>query len=87
MAVLAGADWHQPQGYLVPADFNKNKKSGRREFLRARIGAKGVQVFKSEGSGRVSGLSWATGFVELSDEAQAITQGDLVRYIPFTSFD
>ena len=46
-----------------------------------------VDVFKSEGSGRVSGLSWATGFVELSDEAQNIQRGDMVRYIPFAAFD
>lgn len=87
MTVLAGGDWHAPQGFMVPADFEKNKKAGRREFLRARIGVDGAEVFKSEGSGRISGLSWATGFVELGDEAQVIKRGDPVRFIPFGSFD
>ena len=87
MSVLAGGAWQEPQGFLVPAAFEKSKKAGRREFLRARMNDGVVEVFKSEGSGRVSGLSWATGFVELSDEAQTIQTGDLVRYIPFSSFN
>lgn len=87
MSVLAGGAWQEPQGFLVPAAFEKSKKAGRREFLRARMNNGAVEVFKSEGSGRVSGLSWATGFVELSNEAQTIQTGDLVRYIPFSAFD
>jgi len=45
-----------------------------------------VEVFASEGSGRVSGLSWAEGLVELAEEAAEISPGDPVRYIPFASF-
>jgi len=52
------------------------------------MGADGrVQLFTSEGSGRVSGLNWADGLVALGHEGQEITEGDLVRYIPFASFD
>ena len=43
-------------------------------------------AFGSEGSGRVSGLSWATGLVELPDDAQNIQPGDLVHFIPFSEF-
>lgn len=84
---LAGADWQMPQAWTVPAAFSKNKKPGRREYLRARLNADGAaEVFRSEGSGRISGLSWADGLVEIDDEARMIEPGSPVRYIPFASF-
>jgi molybdopterin molybdotransferase len=86
MAVLSGAGWHAPQGFDVPAGFEKRKKPGRREYLRARIREGRAEVFKSEGSGRISGLSWAEGLVELPDHGLDIRPGDPVRYIPFGSF-
>lgn len=87
LGVMGGEAWRQPQGYMVPADFSKNKKPGRREFLRARMNGDGqAEVFRSEGSGRISGLSWADGLVELPDEACTISEGTLVRYIPYSSF-
>ena len=86
MAQLAGAGWVAPVGYDVPANFTKSKKAGRREYLRARMCDGQVEVFGSEGSGRISGLSWADGFVELAEDAQQINKGDLVRYVPFGSF-
>lgn len=87
LSKLAGGDWTAPQGFTVPAAFTKSKKPGRREYLRARINAEGAaEVFASEGSGRISGLSWAEGIVELSDGAADITPGTPVRYIPYGSF-
>jgi molybdopterin molybdotransferase len=87
MAQLAGAGWAEPVGYDVPAGFSKSKKAGRSEYLRARMLDGRVEVFGSEGSGRISGLSWADGLVELPEGALMINEGDLVRYIPFGSFD
>ena len=86
MARLAGAVWHTPQGFTLPAAFTKNKKPGRREYLRARIRDGRADVFKSEGSGRISGLSWAEGLVELPDSPANITPGTPVTFLPFTSF-
>ncbi len=83
---LAGGGWAETEGYLLPAAFTKSKKAGRREYLRARVTDGRVEVFASEGSGRVSGLSWATGLVELDDPAQKVAPGDLVRFIPFGNF-
>ncbi|KJZ18046.1 molybdopterin-binding protein [Loktanella sp. S4079] len=83
---MAGGRWERTEGYLLPAAFEKSKKAGRREYLRARVQDGKVQIFPSEGSGRVSGLSWATGLVELSDEAQVITPGDQVYFLPFGNF-
>lgn len=86
MGVLAGAGWREPQGFELPAAFEKRKKPGRREYLRARIRDGRAEVFKSEGSGRISGLSWAEGLVELGDDAAHIRPGDPVRFLPYGSF-
>jgi molybdopterin molybdotransferase len=84
---LGGAPWRAPQGYVVPASFEKEKKAGRREYLRARLDGDGAaEVFRSEGSGRVSGLAWARGLVELADGARQVRRGDPVRYLPFAAF-
>lgn len=86
MGLLAGAGWSVPQGFEVPAGFAKRKKPGRREYLRARIRDGRAEVFTSEGSGRISGLSWAEGLVELPDGAAEIVPGSPVRFVPFGSF-
>lgn len=86
MAVLAGEDWSEPQGFDVPAAFSKSKKEGRREYLRARMRDGRAEVFASEGSGRISGLAWAEGLVELPEPAAEIAPGDPVRFIPYGSF-
>ena len=44
------------------------------------------EVFGSEGSGRVTGLAWSEGLVELDESAQQIEPGTLVRFIPYGSF-
>lgn len=86
-SALSGAGWIEPQRFAVPAAFSKRKKPGRREFLRARLTEAGAaEVFASEGSGRISGLSWADGLVELPDEAQDIRPGQPVQYLPYSGF-
>src|SRR5690606_16234983 len=37
LSVLAGGRWQEPTGFLVPAAFSKNKRAGRREYIRARL--------------------------------------------------
>lgn len=87
LGVLSGAGWSVPRGFTVPAAFSKRKKPGRREYLRARIDGDGhAEVFQSEGSGRISGLTWADGLVEIGDEARDIEPGDPVTYYPFGNF-
>ena len=69
------------------SSFTKKKKPGRREYLRARMESDGtVEIFHSEGSGRISGLAWADGLVELPDGAMDVTPGTPVKYIPYASF-
>ena len=84
--LLAGSEWSVPQGFDLPAAFEKHKKPGRREYLRARVRDGRAEAFASEGSGRISGLSWAEGLIEIGDDAQHIRPGDPVRFIPYRSF-
>ena len=86
LGLLAGRGWEDPWAVDVPAAFEKNKKPGRREYLRARLRDGKAEVFKSEGSGRISGLSWAEGLVELEDGARHVRPGDPVRFLPFAAF-
>lgn len=86
LAQLAGAGWRRPVAFTVPAAFEKKKKPGRKEYLRARYEIGRVEVFKSEGSGRISGLSWANGLVELPHEAVSVIEGDVVRFLPYDGF-
>lgn len=86
LTVLAGGDWPERQGIRVPAGFTKSKKDGRVEYLRARIEDGRAVVFASEGSGRISGLSWSTGLVRLPHEAVTIAEGTPVEYIPYSEF-
>ncbi|KIN70732.1 Molybdopterin biosynthesis protein MoeA [Sulfitobacter noctilucae] len=86
LEVLAGGHWRAPQAFNVPAAFTKSKKAGRREYLRARMKDGAAEVFGSEGSGRISGLSWAEGLVELPEPAMQVAPGDPVRFIPYASF-
>jgi molybdopterin molybdotransferase len=87
LSLMGGGAWEQAAGFTVPAAFGKSKKQGRREYLRARLDAEGrAEVFASEGSGRISGLAWATGLVELGDDAAEIVPGDPVRFLPYAEF-
>src|SRR5699024_5599243 len=72
LAVLAGEPWPEPQRFTVPAAFARRPPPGRREWLRARLTPEGAaEVFPSEGSGRVSGLTWSDGLVDLGDTGRA----------------
>nr|WP_253276860.1 gephyrin-like molybdotransferase Glp [Ruegeria sp. 6PALISEP08] len=86
LGLMSGEGWVDPQGFEVPAAFEKRKKPGRREYLRARVRNGRAEVFHSEGSGRISGLSWAEGLVEIEDGARHIKPGDPVHFIPYGSF-
>ncbi|WP_099825996.1 gephyrin-like molybdotransferase Glp [Oceaniglobus indicus] len=83
---MGGGAWSTPVGFDVPAGFAKRKKAGRREYLRARIREGRAEVFASEGSGRISGLAWAEGLVELPEPAMTVAPGDPVRFLPYGSF-
>lgn len=83
LSMMSGAGWCEPLAMTVPAAFQKNKKPGRREYLRARLVNGKAEVFASEGSGRISSLAWADGLVELPDEACTVSHGTPVRFLPY----
>lgn len=87
LRALAGGRWSAPIPVMVPAAFDKRKKAGRREYLRARLTEGGAaEAFGSEGSGRVSGLSWSDGLVMLDDPARHVRPGDPVAWLPYSAF-
>jgi len=73
--------------YKVRAGFSCNKKAGRREWLRARLGqdAEGPLALKfhSEGSGILSSMVFSDGLIELTEETTEVKEGDLIDFLPF----
>ncbi len=90
LEVLAGANWPEPMPCLIPAAFAMTKKAGRREFLRGRrrVTDRGVVVdrFALDGSGIISSLIAADGFIELDEDLTEIKVGDAVSFLPFSEF-
>jgi molybdopterin molybdotransferase len=88
---LAGGTWPEPRRFPLPAAFTQKKKVGRREFWRARLaddatGKVQVVKFPRDGSGLMSSLREADGLIEVAEDIAEVNQGDLVDFIPFTSF-
>jgi molybdopterin molybdotransferase len=91
LTALGGGRWPEPHGFPVPADFSMAKKTGRREYLRARLvrgpdGALAVSRIEREGSGILTSLTEADGLVELAEEMTRIGHGDPVTFVPFSEF-
>jgi molybdopterin molybdotransferase len=88
---LAGGGWPEPQRFPLTAAFSQKKKVGRREFWRARLtkdagGTLQVAKFPRDGSGLISSLREADGLIEVAEDVAEVNQGDLVDFIPFSSF-
>ena len=87
LMAMSGAGWADVQPEMRPAAFEKRRKTGRREYLRALLGEDGgVEIFANEGSGLIRGLVWANGLVDLPDGGPDVARGDLVRFLPFSAF-
>ncbi len=95
LRAMGGAPWPEPQAVTLPALFAvPRKKPGRREFWRARLatgvveGASvlGVEKFARDGSGLISGLTFADGLVEIDEQVTSVARGDPVRFLPYSGF-
>jgi len=91
LTCLGGGTWSEPQRYPLPADFAIKSKPDRREFLRGFIvrdenGQTRVQKFDRDGSGLISGLQAASGFIEIPEEETEVSVGSPVQFIPFSEF-
>jgi molybdopterin molybdotransferase len=91
LVTLGGGRWPEPHGFAVPAAFAMAKKTGRREYLRARLqGGPGqdltVARIEREGSGILTSLTEADGLVELAEDVTRVRRGDPVTFVPFSEF-
>ncbi|MCK2089107.1 molybdopterin molybdotransferase MoeA [Thauera aromatica] len=72
-----------PVALTLRADFDWPKPDRRREFLRARINARGeVEVFANQGSAALHSTVWATGLVDIP-AGTVIERGEQVRFLPY----
>ena len=77
-----GAARREPRALTLPADFDWPKPDRRREFLRARIGERGVILHAHQGSAALSSIVWAEGLLDVPPET-TIARGEPVRFIPY----
>lgn len=88
---LSGTPWTEPMAYMVPAGFDvPKKKQDRREFYRGWTETTEdrtfARKFPRDGSGLISGLQAATGLIEIPEDVEKVSAGDLVRFIPLAQF-
>lgn len=86
---LGGATELDPAHYRVRADFDYKKKSGRREWLRARLvaredGTVAAEKFARDGAGVLSSTVFADGLVELGEDVTRLERGAMVDFLPFS---
>jgi len=84
-----GGDWPVPHRFPLPADFDMDKKAGRREFVRGMVrpgkdGRASAGKYPRDGSGLISSLRAADGLIEIAEEVERIRPGDPVSFIPFS---
>ena len=86
---MAGAVDLDPVLYRVAADFDFEKKAGRREWLRARLDrqpdgtAPRAVLFRPQGSGIINSLVQTHGLVEIGEDVTEIRAGQAVDFMPF----
>ena len=72
----------------MQADFEYKKKTGRREWLRARLhtlddGSVKAEKYRHDGAGILSSAVFADGLIELGEDVSAVTPGMTVDFLPF----
>ncbi len=87
---LAGASTVAPQHLRLPAGFPFDKKPGRREFLTARIesdgeGASKAVALEKQGSAMLSTAPRIEGLIDLPEEQERVSPGDLVDFLALDS--
>lgn len=74
-----------PQSFALPAAFSRPKPQGRREYMRVQIQAGQLVAHPNQSSGVLSSAVWADGFACI-EAGLTVQQGDLVPFLPFSSF-
>ncbi len=85
LRVMQGLAAALPATLPLHAAFDWPKPDRRREFLRVRLNAEGaLELFANQSSGVLTSTVWGDGLVD-NPPGQAITRGDVVRYLPLAS--
>jgi molybdopterin molybdotransferase len=85
---LAGASVAEPRSFPARAEFDYRKKAGRREFVRASLGAPvdglpAARRFPRDGAGILSSMTQSDGLVVLEEHITRVAPGDPVPFLPF----
>ena len=89
---LAGGAWPEPRALSVAGCVRADKEGGPARVLARQADARGrgrtlqVAKFPRDGSGLISSLREADGLIEVAEDVAEVKQGDLVDFIPFSSF-
>ncbi len=86
---LGGADDVAPKTFDVRSAFGRNKKGGRREYVRVHLrrdgdGVTEAHAFDREGAGLLSSLVDTDGLAELPEEMTRLEAGDMIEVLPFS---
>jgi molybdopterin molybdotransferase len=69
---------------MLPAGFDLPQGDKRREFLRARMNARGaLELFRNQNSAVLNSAVWADGLID-NPAGQSIRTGDAVRFLPYS---
>jgi molybdopterin molybdotransferase len=73
--------------FKLPSGFEHNKKTGRAEYLRAKIINEDsktiITLHGRKGAGVISSLTGADGIVEIPMEYKSVVKGELLKFFPF----
>lgn len=73
------------EGVPVPALFERTRVQGRTEYLRARLTARGAEIYPNQSSGVLSSACWGDGLLEWP-AGTLVTEGMLLRFYPYSAF-
>jgi molybdopterin molybdotransferase len=79
-----GATELLPRPIPMPADFEVAQPGTRREFLRVRVGDRGMlEAFAVQNSAVLTSAAWAHGLADIA-LGRRVARGDQVPYLPFS---
>ncbi len=86
---LSGRTEIEPHIYKVEAGAPFDKKTGRREWMRAHLkrgddGVLRVYPFRAAGSGILTSMVESDGLMELGEEQGPVATGDMIDFLPFS---
>lgn len=86
---LAGAAPEVLPRFPARSGFSYRKKTGRREYVRVRLGPGEplpvAEKFPREGAGLLSSLTWSDAFAELPEDVTVVAPGDTIQVLPFAA--